>query len=285
MGKVADWSEIEVARVQGKSVLTSCKSLQPLKILNPRTHSSCCHVVLSNYGGGMVAGDTIQLRIKGAADTRLAITTQANSRIFKTLNGSGATQTLEGELEKGGVAVVFSDPVVMQEESQYRQYQRWQIAPEALLFVADWLSSGRADLGEQFKFRSYSSELQVKQGEKMVLLDRFQFSPGDHIAGSPANFSHYQTVLSAYMVGDPADQRFQLLAEALNKLKEQEQPELGSDLSANECVVAITKAREGVYVLRAGAKSRSAMQPVVDAMMNALSTADILDFNPFKRKF
>ncbi|WP_224998895.1 urease accessory protein UreD [Cesiribacter sp. SM1] len=281
----ADWSIIEAESVQNRTVLVSSKSLQPLKILNPESHSTCCHVVLSNYGGGMVAGDAIKLKLSCGANTHFVMTTQANSRIFKSLNGAVATQEIDGSLEEKGVAVVFSDPVVLQEKSRYRQYQRWHIAPDALLFVVDWLSSGRADVGEQYKFSSYLSEMEVRQGEKLVLLDRFAFSPEEHIAGAPANFGRYQTVLSAYLVGSTADMRFEQLSAGLNRLKEKEQPGLGADLAQKDYLLSFTKAREGVYVLRAGAKSRTAMQPVIEAMMNLLAAESILGYNPFSRKF
>ena len=61
MPLTTDWSELEVAQVQGRSRLITCRNLQPLKILNPAAPASSCHAVLSSYGGGMVAGDTIRL--------------------------------------------------------------------------------------------------------------------------------------------------------------------------------------------------------------------------------
>ena len=93
-----EWSEIEVASVRGKSALITCKNIQPLKLLNPGSPAVGCHVVLSSYGGGMVAGDQIWLRVRCQTGTRLLLSTQANTKIFRSVDGAVAEQVVEGEV-------------------------------------------------------------------------------------------------------------------------------------------------------------------------------------------
>ena len=76
----ARWSEIEVASVRGSSRLVTSRSIQPLKLLNPRAAGGSCHVVLSSYGGGMLAGDVIRLRVRAQAGARLFLGTQASTK-------------------------------------------------------------------------------------------------------------------------------------------------------------------------------------------------------------
>jgi urease accessory protein len=280
-----EWSEIEVANVRGKSALITCKNIQPLKILNPGSPAVGCHVVLSSYGGGMVAGDKIWLRLRCHAGSRLLLSTQANTKIFRSVDGAVAEQRIEGELGENGLAVIFPDPVVLQEKSRYRQVQHWNLAPGALLLVADWLHSGRMDSGERFVFDSFYSELKVNLGGRPVVLDRFVFNPHEHIATSPANFAQYQTVLSVYLVGDPVDARFALLADALLALKMPESTELHFQMTAGPYVVSVTKVKEGVYVVRALAKSRLELQPLIDKLMQALAAQELFGYNPLKRKY
>jgi len=268
-----EWSEIEVANVRGKSALITCKNIQPLKILNPGSVATGCHVVLSSYGGGMVAGDKIWLRLHGQANTRLLLSTQSNTKIFRSVDGAVAEQVIEGELAGNGLAVVFPDPVVLQENSRYRQVQHWNLAPGSLLVVADWLHSGRMDSGEKFAFNSFYSELKVSVAGRPVVLDRFVFNPGEHIATSPANFEQYQTVLSLYLVGSPEDARFALLAEALVALKMPESTELHFQMTAKE------------YLARALAKSRLALDPLISQLMQVLAREELFGYNPLKRKY
>lgn len=285
MADLPDWSELEVTQVQGKSRLTTCKNLQPLKILNPGAHHAGCHAVLSSYGGGMVAGDVIRLRVAVGAQARFFLSTQANTRIFKSVNGAVAEQHTHGTVGENGLAVVFPDPVVLQERSRYRQRQHWTLQAGALLLLVDWLHSGRMDTGEKFAFSTFFSELKVSVGERLVLLDRFTFHPAEHIAPSPANFAEYQTVLSAYLVGDPADGRFAKLATALQALQMPGRQDVHFTLQGKSCLVAVTRVRAEVYQLRALGRSRSDLQPLCDALLQTLAADELFGSNPLQRKY
>ncbi|WP_162053192.1 urease accessory protein UreD [Pontibacter pamirensis] len=280
-----DWSHIEVCEVQEKSKLVTCKNVQPLKILNPASHNKSCHVVLSNFGGGMVSGDQINLHVTCGTQANLFLSSQSNSKIFKSVDGAAAEQTIKGTLEENALAVVFPDPVVLQEGSIYRQVQHWEMQPKSLLLVVDWFHSGRMDMGERFAFSSFFSELKVTAKGKPILLDRFSFSPEQHIATSPANFGQYQTMFSAYLVGTPGEEKFECLSQQLLQLRMPESTVLNFNMTAKDFVLTVVKAREGVYILRTMAKSRMDLQPLCDAILKALSSDMFLGYNPMKRKY
>ncbi|WP_375434051.1 urease accessory protein UreD [uncultured Hymenobacter sp.] len=285
MPVVPDWSELEVAQVQGRSRLITCRNLQPLKILNPAAPAGSCHVVLSSYGGGMVAGDTIRLRLKGGARTQLFLSSQSNTKIFKSVDGQVAEQHLAGELAAGALAVVLPDPVVPQAGSRYRQLQHWHLAPDSLLVVADWLHSGRMDTGEKFEFHSFFSELHVRRQGRLVLLDRFSFKPQEQVATAPPNFGAHQTVLSLYLIGNPHDPRFVGLAQQFQQFKLSIPDTPQFDLSSHECLVSVTQAKEDVVVLRAAAHSRQALQPLCAQVLQALAGKEFFGYNPLARKY
>ncbi len=271
--------------MRGRSRLISCENVQPLKVFNPSSPTAACHVVLSSYGGGMVAGDAIRLRITGQAGARLMVSTQASTRIFRSIDGATAKQHTLGELGAGALAVVFPDPVVLQAESRYHQTQEWHLQPDALLLLVDWFHSGRMDQGEQFAFTALHSELRVRVAGRLVLLDRFAFSPDEHIATSPGNFADYQTFFSAYLVGSPSDARFRHLAALLAQQKMPGSTGPHFNISGQPVLLSVAKARENVYVLRAAARSRMALQPLCDALLAGLAAEELLGYNPLKRKY
>ncbi|MDO7847001.1 urease accessory protein UreD [Hymenobacter sp. M29] len=279
------WSELEVAEVRGHSRLVVCKNIQPLKLLQPASHSRAAHVVLSSYGGGMVAGDVIRLRVKVDAGARLILSTQASTRIFRSIDGAVAEQHTAGVLGKNALAVIFPDPVVLQAESRYRQMQTWDLEPTSLLLLVDWFHSGRMDQGERFAFTSLHSELRVRVAGRLVVLDRFAFNPEENIATSPANFAGYQTFFSVFLVGSPDDARFQTLAKVLARQKMPGSTGPHFSLNSQECVVSVTQARENVWVLRAAAHSRMALQPLCEQILAALSREELLGYNPLARKY
>ena len=276
---------MEVANVRGKSRLVRCHNVQPLKLLQPASPTSACHVVLSSYGGGMVAGDAIRLRITAQAHTRLFVSTQANTRIYRSIDGAVAEQHVSGEVGDHALAVVFPDPVVPQAESRYRQLQHWHLAPSATLLLVDWFHSGRMDQGERFAYTSLHSELKVSVGGKLTLLDRFAFTPDEHIATSPANFAGYQTFFSLFLIGPPADARFRQLAAMLMRQKMPGSTGPHFHLPSQPYVVAVTQARENVYVLRAAAPSRMTLQPLCEQILAALADEDLLGYNPLRWKY
>lgn len=276
---------LDVADVRGRSRLVACQNIQPLKLLQPAAPGHACHVVLSSYGGGLVAGDVIRLRVSVQAGARLILSTQASTRVFRSIDGAVAGQHTTGELADDALAVVFPDPVVPQAESRYHQTQTWHLQPSSLLLLVDWLHSGRMDQGERFAFTSYQSELRVRVAGRLVVLDRFAFKPAENIATSPANFAGYQTFFSVFLVGSPDDARFQLLAEMLAQQKMSGSTGPHFNLNSQEVVVSVARARENVWMLRAAAHSRMALQPLCDALMAALASDKLLVYNQLARKY
>jgi urease accessory protein len=248
-------------------------------------HGRAVHVVLSSYGGGMVAGDAIRLRVTVQAGARLIISTQASTKIFRSIDGAVAEQHTLGELAENALAVVFPDPVVLQADSRYRQIQEWHLQPSSFLFLVDWFHSGRMDQGERFAFTSLHSELRVRVAGRLVVLDRFAFEPSEHIATSPANFGEYQTFFSVFLVGSPDDARFQHLSEVLARQKMPGSTGPHFRISSQPYMVSVAKARENVWVLRAAAQSRMALQPLCDALLAALADEQLLGYNPLARKY
>ena len=259
--------------------------MQPLKLLQPAAPGLACHVVLSSYGGGLVAGDVIRLRAEVQAGARLILTTQASTRVFCSIDGAVAEQHTVGKLGENALAVVFPDPVVPQAASRYRQTQEWHLHPTALLLLVDWFHSGRMDQGERFAFALLHSELRVRVAGRLVVLDRFGFEPAENIATSPANFAGYQTFFSVFLVGSPADARFRLLGEMLARQKMPGSAGPHFNLNSQEYVVSVAQARANVWVLRAAAPSRMALQPLCEQILAALADEELLGYNPLARKY
>jgi len=280
------WSALTVAQVRQQSRLVASRSVQPLKIINPAAPAGpACHAVLASYGGGLVAGDCIQLRVRCEAESRLLLSTQANTRIFKSLDGQQAAQITEGHVAENALAVVLPDPLVPQAASRYHQAQHWYLAPTATLLLADWWHAGRTDLGEKFAFTTFSTELRVSVAGRLTLLDRFALRPEEHLATSQANFGPYHTALSLYLVGPPDGARFQRIADALRQLPPPGQTDLHASLAGQPYVVAVTQARENVLLVRALGMSRLDLEPVYRAVSAALAGEELLGFDALQRKY
>jgi urease accessory protein len=280
------WSALTVAQVRQQSRLVASRSVQPLKIINPAAPAGpACHAVLASYGGGLVAGDSIRLRVHCEAESRLLLSTQANTRIFKSIDGRRAEQLTEGHVAENALAVVLPDPLVPQAASRYHQAQHWHLAESATLLLADWWHAGRTDLGEKFAFTTFATELRVSVAGRLTLLDRFALRPEEHLATSQATFGPYHTSLSLYLIGPPAGTCFQQVAAALRQLPPPGQTDLHASLAGRPYVVAVTQARENVLLVRALGFSRLDLEPVYQAVAAALAGEELLGFNALRRKY
>ena len=98
-----NWSQIDVAQSEGRSRLVSCLSINPLKLISPRAESGAyVSAIMSSYGGGMLEGDCVRLRINCEAGAGLYLGTQALSKIYKCPSGQAAEQEIVGQIAAGG---------------------------------------------------------------------------------------------------------------------------------------------------------------------------------------
>src|ERR1044071_5749315 len=82
--RAAGAGRVHCALVQNRSVVTSIQSNSPLKLLTPRSRGRCAWVVISSFGGGLVAGDQLTINLAADPSTRTYVTTQSATKIFRS---------------------------------------------------------------------------------------------------------------------------------------------------------------------------------------------------------
>lgn len=161
----------------------------PLKLVSPaptRTTGDPFHLVhtvyLLTYGGGMVAGDTIDLSVTLEAATRLVLLTQGSTKLFKSPSRDvSSKQRMSVSLAPGAALCYLPDPVQPFERSRFQQTQLYDIMLGAdvgqetgSLCVLDWVCNGRPANGENWSFYRYGSRSEVclvhPEGKRRLLL-------------------------------------------------------------------------------------------------------------------
>jgi urease accessory protein len=112
---------------------------------------------LSNYGGGMLQGDSSDLFINVEKKARLGVITQGASRIYSQRIPNECQATLHATVEKDGVLVYAPDPCSLFAASSFAQKQEFHIHPQSSVVLIDWFSSGRYRNGEHWAFDKLSS--------------------------------------------------------------------------------------------------------------------------------
>jgi urease accessory protein len=133
-------------------------------------------VFLLTYGGGIVAGDSIDLAVKLEGGTRLVLLTQGSTKIFKTLDPKIVSrQHMKVNLAAGSALIYLPDPVQPFAQTAFTQSQIYHLENEGgSLCACDWVTSGRSARGENWDIYEYKSRNEVwavdGAGKKRLLL-------------------------------------------------------------------------------------------------------------------
>ncbi|KAL1892072.1 hypothetical protein Sste5346_007227 [Sporothrix stenoceras] len=145
---------------------------------NPARRTSAL-VFLLSYGGGLVAGDQVNLKIEVEAGARLSLVTQGTTKVFKATGDGRAApvatptrQNLTMDVAPGGGLCLLPDPVQPFAESVYEQVQIVRLDERGAktsgtdtkvpsLCLLDWVTQGRAARGENWSFTSWKGRNEV----------------------------------------------------------------------------------------------------------------------------
>ena len=288
------WSKLNVSRIRGRSRLVSCKTIAPLKVFNPKHQSEFCPAILSNYGGGFVQGDTINIKICIDQNAKCYLGTQANTRIYGSTNKKCSSQVIHGKVETNGMVIVYPDPIVPHAKSRFKQTQNWDLEQNSSLFLVETLHPGRIGLGEEFRYHYYSSVLNIRINQKLIVKDCFVFEPHRNFPNWPGNFGPYRVLTNIFFIGE-------LLKNTLKSLKDffigctfghsnnSEKEKIHSQSKKRgflpAYLLSVTDLKLFGYVVRILAREPEQVSQILSTVWDHLTRFAIVDWNPGERKF
>lgn len=187
---------------------TSLLASYPLKLLSPaRLPSQPTNVGVAYtlaYGGGLVAGDVVSLKVEVGPGCGLVMLTQGSTKVYKHRAGirplsgrprpdasssDGVTrQRMHTTLRPGSFVLLLPDSVSLYKDSQYSQVQRFVLPADssASVLILDWVNAGRghsrsandvntaaSTAGDEiWSMRSYASTIELLLGPKLVIRER-----------------------------------------------------------------------------------------------------------------
>jgi len=173
-----------VARVAGRSVCVRDEASEPLKLLCPDQAGPAAWLYAGTYGGGLVAGDRIELDLDVEPDALAVLTTQASTKVYHQHRGLGAQQHLRASVAPGGLLACVPDPLTCFADAAYEQTQRFDLAADASLVLVDWLTAGRAAMGESWRFTRYVSRNDIHLDGRLIAREAMRLDRED---GDPAD--------------------------------------------------------------------------------------------------
>ena len=189
-------ARLEVDLVAGQSAVTSAWAVSPLKLLTPRSRGLSVWACLSSFGGGMVAGDQNTLAVRLGAHTRTFLSTQASTKIYRSLANHPCTFNLHATVAPGAVLALVPDAVQCFAGSIYEQRQEFHLQQDASLVLVDWVCAGRPARGERWAFTKFQSRTTVFLNGERVLLESLLLDPREHeVAAMMGRFNCLALVL------------------------------------------------------------------------------------------
>ena len=162
---------IVVKCVDGQSAAVSVEAHSPLRLLVPEPRGEIVISYTSTYGGGLVAGDAIDLTVEVGEGARCFLGSQSNTKVYRTESSLDCSQQLTAIVGADAFLVMIPDPVQPFAESVYRQRQQFHLDAAADLIFLDAVSSGRPARGERWAMRSFETRNEILIDGKPIAVD------------------------------------------------------------------------------------------------------------------
>jgi urease accessory protein len=166
----------------GRTRLERCAARSPLRILSPRNAGRGAWAFTSTFGGGLLAGDEIDLELDVGVGATAYISTQSATKVFRSKDSLTTKQRLQAQVGDGGMLVLLPDPTACFGGARYRQEQRIDLVgggggTSGSVVVLDWLTSGRHAAGERWAADFCHCRTEIWTHGACVLRDAIHLPP------------------------------------------------------------------------------------------------------------
>jgi urease accessory protein len=271
---------IEFTRVGPHTAITAARAQSPLKLLCPRRPGRSSWVFTSNYGGGLLSGDDIRLRVHAGEATTSLLSTQASTKIYRSRSNVGSRQSLSARIDAGALCVIAPDPVTCFAGARFDQRQQFHVDESASLVLIDSLSSGRLARGERWAFSRYRSSYEIFLSGRRVFRDALLLDPADGPIDHPQRMGRVDCLAMVLLLGP------QVLPAATELLSSISAQPAGLD-PATRLLVSASPLRVDAEELGATIRVAGAgTEPVGRFLRSALAfLCPLLGEDPWKRKW
>jgi len=186
--------------VEGQSVLTRTFARSPLKLLTPRTYDHSARLVTSTFGGGLVSGDSIDMRLRVGPGASCVLTTQSAGKVYRSI-GATCRQTTTATVGDDALLVVMPDPLYCFADARYEQRQRFDLASSGNLVWLDILTSGRRARGESWAFQTFASRTDVTVAGQLRIREVLRLDRDDPFASISERLGGFTCYATLVMIG------------------------------------------------------------------------------------
>jgi urease accessory protein len=169
--RAAGLLRLEAAHTAGQTIAADIDEQGPLRVRFPRVApEGVLEGVLVNTGGGIVGGDTLRFEIEAGDGARVALTTQASEKIYRS---TGADATVDVSLRaspNSSLAWVPQESILF-DRARVRRTIEADAAADATLTICESVVFGRAAMGETVRSGTLKDRWRVRRDGKLIFAD------------------------------------------------------------------------------------------------------------------
>lgn len=184
-----------------RTVAAQRRHYGPLAVQRPfYPEGDVCHLYLLHPPGGVVGGDTLDIRVRAGSGSRALVTTPGATKFYRSAGTTAAvTQTLQ--VDAGAVLEWLPQEAILFQGAVARQQTRVELDPGACFAGWDILCLGRPSIAEPFAPGRLDISLEVWRDGTPVLLERLRVDDGGDLGGAAGLRGH---PVSATLLVTPA---------------------------------------------------------------------------------
>lgn len=185
-----------------RTVLTERAHSGPLRIQKPLypEGGAICHAIIVHPPGGIAGGDTLEINIALAPNTRGLITTPGATKWYKAKDAADATQRVQIHIAAAAALEWLPQEAIIFNAAQANSETAITLDGNALYLGWEVLCFGRTASGETFEAGRYRQRMRIARGAKLLWNERGTLDAGSRLMTSPIGLAGHSvagTLLAA----------------------------------------------------------------------------------------
>ena len=155
---------------------------------------------LLHVGGGYVSGDTYTQQIELLENTRLYLTTQAATKVYKGTTPAAVSTSIK--LGEHSHLSLLQDPLILYEHAMFHQTTAIELAQTSTLYYNEIITPGWSPTKELFTYKELYTELVIRRDGKLFYIDRLCWQKGQQQLLQLGNYTHYGSFICIENLAD-----------------------------------------------------------------------------------
>ncbi|APH04500.1 urease accessory protein UreD [Bacillus weihaiensis] len=139
-------------------------------------------LTMIHVGGGYIDGDTYRTEITMKNRAKLALTTQASTKVYKSME-KGVSQENEFHLGEKCELYLKQDPLILYKNARFMQDTTVHLTDSSVFYFTDIISPGWSPDGLPFQYERLQSKMKIYVNESLQIIDHLLLEPSKKIDG------------------------------------------------------------------------------------------------------